>query len=102
MMWLPKVISRIACTLCSRNPAKHSEFMGPLPHFFLMFGRVTNPYSHLQASLRGKRTFDTDIITLPKTEGAAAAGDLRQLFAVFLTCSCARTDGNIRSEGDRK
>jgi len=87
MMWSPKVISCVPgpyshlqaslrgkriidtdmfagsnITDCSRNPARHSDFMGPLPHFFLMFGRVPSPYSHLQASLRGKRIFDTDII----------------------------------------
>ena len=28
------------------------------------YGRVPSPFSHLQASLRGKRTFDTDIYKL--------------------------------------
>jgi|GEM_PF-2007952 len=35
--------------------------MGPLPHFFLMFGRVPSPFSRLQACLRGKWTFDTEL-----------------------------------------
>ena len=26
----------------SRNPAKHSQSMGPLPHYLLMFWRVSN------------------------------------------------------------
>ena len=34
----------------------------PLDTLQLMFGRVPSPFSHLQASLRVKRTFDTDII----------------------------------------
>jgi len=32
------VAAKSNITDCSRNPAKHSEFMGPLPHFFLMLG----------------------------------------------------------------
>jgi len=34
------VAAKSNITDCSRNPANHSEFMGPLPHFCLRFAAV--------------------------------------------------------------
>jgi len=41
--------------------ARHSDFMWLLPHFILMSGHASSPFTHLQASLRGFQDFQPAI-----------------------------------------
>ncbi len=53
----------------SHNPAQDSEIMGPLPHFFLILGRVIKSLTHRHASMSWIRTFDPGIMKLQKLYG---------------------------------
>ena len=45
-----------------QHPAKYSESMGPLPHFFLIFWRVNKSFIHCHASMAWIQTFDPGIL----------------------------------------
>ena len=49
---------------CSHAPPAFRTLVGIKSHFVLHAGRVIKPFSHLQASLRWKKAFDPDIISM--------------------------------------